>query len=580
MNMMTKTVKRKTKHKTKQDRIMEGVGIFLSFYRANPHRLLIDYCGMSWLRPFQQILIVMMLEFTYCMIFASRGMGKTQVGAAAIVADCILYPGRLVTISAGNRGQSTNVIKKIVEEFAPKSENLRNEILDYSTSPSNAYILWKNNSRVTVVTARQSARSARSHWIFNDEFVQIPLKILNSVLKKFKAGQRTPGFYKNPKYKDHPKEPNRETYISSAFFKHHYSWGKFRSFFKSMLKGEPYVCVGFPYQLPVSEGYYPEEQVIEEMKADDFDSISWDMEMNTKFFGEASDAFFSFKDLDVNRTIAMPLYPKPYYDLFKDSKIRYSPKVNGEIRVIGMDIAIQGGAKNDNTCFSVLQLLPTSNNQYIRNLVYMETLNGGHTHDQSVRLRQLYDDLDCDYAVIDCLAAGAGVYDNLVREIVDEERGQVYAPWTSMNDNDMADRCKDPNAQKVIYTVKPTLQFNGDAATSMKDCLRRNKLRLLVDEVESNDKFSAMKSFQKLSVEDQMLLQTPFNQTTLFINETINLSYGIVNGKVRVQEQGGKRKDRYSSVSYANLFANLLERDLVKEESIEDFVACVSAVSF
>ncbi len=577
---MTKTKKRKSKCRSKVDRINEGVGIWTSFYRANPHRLLIDYFGMTWLRPFQQILINIILKYTYCMIFASRGMGKSQVGAAAIVADCTLRPNLKVTISAGNRGQSTNVIKKIVDEFMPRSPNLRNEISDWNTTPSNAFIQWKNGSMVSVATARQSARSARSNWVFADEFVQILKNILDSVLRKFKAGQRTPNFYNKPEYKNYPKEPNRETYISSAFFKHHYSWDKFKAFFKSMIKGDSYLCVGFPYQLPVSEGYYPKQQIIDEMQEEDFNMISWSMEMETLFFGEATNAFFAFNDMELNRVLPMPIYPEPYYEMLNDPKIKYSHKVNGELRIIAMDIATQGGSKNDNTCFAVLQLIPTKNNQYIRNLIYIETLNGGHTYDQSVRLKQLYDDLECDFVVVDCLGVGIGVYDNLVREIIDEERGLVYPAWSCLNDKDMAERCKDINAPKIIFSVKANQQFNNDAAVSLRDCLKRSKLRLLISEIEANDKFSVNKSYHKLSVENQVLLQSPFYQTSLLINETINLSHDIVNGKIRVFEQSGMRKDRYSAVAYANMFANLKERELSGEEEIVAFVSCVSAVEF
>ena len=40
-----------------------------------------------------------------------------------------------------------------------------------------------------------------------------------------------------------------------------------------MLKVDSYSVVGFPYQLPVSQGYYPIEQIQDEMLEGDFDSI-------------------------------------------------------------------------------------------------------------------------------------------------------------------------------------------------------------------------------------------------------------------------------------------------------------------
>ena len=39
--------------------------------------------------------------------------------------------------------------------------------------------------------------------------------------------------------------------------------------------------------------------------------------------------------------------------------------------------------------------------------------------------------------------------------------------------------------------------------------------------------------------------------------------------QVKLKEQNGQRKDRWSSVSYGNYFANILERDLRKQDEEE-----------
>ncbi|HAU84139.1 MAG TPA: hypothetical protein DCW90_01085, partial [Lachnospiraceae bacterium] len=259
---------------SKYKKIMDGLDVWTAYYRANPVRFLIDYFGMEWIRPFQQVMITFMFRFTYFMTIASRGMGKSMIVAAFLCAYCTLYPGVQVCIAAGQRGQSINVLNKIVEEFMPKSPNLRNEIAKVNTSPAEGFIHWKNGSIIKVVTASDSARSARANIIIMDEFRMIDKGVLDKVLRKFKAGQRRPGFYDRPEYSDkvkenkkkYPKEPNKEIYLSSAYYKYHWSWAKFKAFFNSMMKGESYMVVGFPYQLPVSEGYYPEEQIREEMQ--------------------------------------------------------------------------------------------------------------------------------------------------------------------------------------------------------------------------------------------------------------------------------------------------------------------------
>lgn len=546
---------------------MNGVGKWASFYRENPHRLASDYLGIKWLRPFQQALIVACFKYTYVMIIASRGMGKSLIAALVCVLKCILYPGIKICIASGRRGQSLNVINKIVQDFMGSSDNLRNEILDYKVSTYFAEIRFKNGSNIKVVTASDSARSARANFILGDEFVQIKKPILDKVIRKFKAGQRTPRFFFKDKYKNYPKEPNTELYLSSAYYKYHYSFAKFKSFFKSMLKGDSYCVMGFPYQLPVAEGYYPMEQIRDELREGDFDSIGWSMEMDSLFFGESENAFYSFDELDNSRKITNVMYPKPFYNLLNDNKFKYPMKKTGEIRILSVDIATQGGNKRDATCFAVLQLIPYGKNQFLRNLVYLTTIEGGHTFNQSLKARRLFYDFDCDYVVIDSQGVGIGVFDNLVQEQTDDTRNIIYPAWSCINDETMADRCKDPDAPKIIYSIKANLQFNSDCAVSLRDSIRQGKFRLLINENEANEILNSSKRYNSLSVENQVLFQEPFYQTTALINEMVNLSFEVVNGKIRVNNQSGIRKDRFSAVSYANLVANEFER---QQRSFQD----------
>lgn len=539
---------------------MNGVGKWASFYRENPHRLASDYLGIKWLRPFQQALIVACFKYTYVMIIASRGMGKSLIAALVCVLKCILYPGIKICVASGRRGQSLNVINKIVQDFMGSSDNLRNEILDYKVSTYFAEIRFKNGSNIKVVTASDSARSARANFILGDEFVQIKKPILDKVIRKFKAGQRTPRFFFKDKYKNYPKEPNTELYLSSAYYKYHYSFAKFKSFFKSMLKGDSYCVMGFPYQLPVAEGYYPMEQIRDELREGDFDSIGWSMEMDSLFFGESENAFYSFDELDNSRKITNVMYPKPFYNLLNDNKFKYPMKKNGEIRILSVDIATQGGNKRDATCFAILQLIPYGKNQFLRNLVYLTTIEGGHTFNQSLKARRLFYDFDCDYVVIDSQGVGIGVFDNLVQEQTDDTRNIIYPAWSCVNDDSMADRCNDPDAPKIIYSIKANLQFNSDCAVSLRDSIRQGKFRLLINENEANEILNSSKRYNSLSVENQVLFQEPFYQTTALINEMVNLSFEVVNGKIRVNNQSGIRKDRFSAVSYANLVANEFER--------------------
>lgn len=60
----------------------------------------------------------------------------------------------------------------------------------------------------------------------------------------------------------------------------------------------------------------------------------------------------------------------------------------------------------------------------------------------------------------------------------------------------------------------------------------------------------------------------PHVQTSLFIFETTNLKMQAINQFVKLETTG--RKDRYSSVSYANLLASLFDKELLRQDSDED----------
>lgn len=62
--------------KTREQRILEGMAAWASFYRENPHRFVKDYLNVN-LKPFQQTLLMEMDRNNYTAYIASRGLFKT-----------------------------------------------------------------------------------------------------------------------------------------------------------------------------------------------------------------------------------------------------------------------------------------------------------------------------------------------------------------------------------------------------------------------------------------------------------------------------------------------------------------------
>ena len=132
-----------------QERVLEAVGIWAAYYRSNIHRFVEDYFHVS-LKLFQIILLVMMDRCATFVFIACRGLGKTFLSAVFICARAILYPGSKICIASGTRGQSVNVIEKILQELVPNSPELANEI-DMSKTQingTNAILVFKNSSYI------------------------------------------------------------------------------------------------------------------------------------------------------------------------------------------------------------------------------------------------------------------------------------------------------------------------------------------------------------------------------------------------------------------------------------------------
>lgn len=548
---------------------MAAVNLWCGYYRENPHRFAKDFLNVH-LHIFQCILLVMMninTKFTYT---AARGQGKTYICAIFCCIRCILYPGTQICIASGSREQAAEIIEKIIIKLMPNAPLLRNEIADYKNNTSGAYIIFRDGSYIKTVTANDNSRHNRANILIVDEYRMVKKHILDTVLKKFLTSTRDAGYLKKSEYK-HLKERNKELYLSSAYFKKHWAWEHVKTYCVNMLDdSKSYFICGLPYQLSVAEGLLLREDIEDEMSEAGFNSISFNMESGCLWYGESENAYFSYDDLVFARKVKNAFYLSSTTDVLPFNSLNLPIKENGEIRLLTADIAVMASKKrkNDATSITVLQLIPTKNNQYIRNVVYLENFEGGHSETQAIRIRQIYDDLQCDYLVIDTNGVGNGVFDELVRDLTDPDTGETYPALTCKNDESMADRYKgsSQNPPKVIYSIKATPQFNSDCASLLKDNLKRGKLRLLMSEQEADIYFNSLKGFKSLSPEKKTELMLPYTQTSLTINEIVNLKYDVIGTKVRLSEKGNDRKDRYSSLAYGNYIACELERAITKKQ--------------
>lgn len=558
-----------------QERLLAGVALWASYYRANIHRFVMDFFHVR-LKLFQIILLYMMEISNIFVFIASRGIGKTFLFAIYICAHCILFPGTQVCVASGTRGQAMQVIEKILKELRPNSPELNNEIDDRASKISgmDATLVFKNGSVITVVTASDSARGHRAHILVIDEFRMVKRDTIDTILRKFLSAPRHPKYLDLPEYQDRRDllESNKTLYASSAFYADHWSYTRCRDACSAMLDPtrHNFVC-GLPYELAIDEGLLRVEDVIDQISESDFNEVKWQMEMETMWYGSGEESFFDFRSVAKNRHVEYALLPYSVAQKIpKITRFKIPPKQSGERRILSADIALMASTKhkNDATSIFINQMLPTKAGRYANNIVYTENHEGMRTDEEALSIRKLYEEFECDYIVLDVRSVGLSIFDALANDMPDPDTGEIYPALSCCNDDAIAARCINRDAKKAIWAISATAKFNSECALLLREGFRQGRLRLLVPEEDADQMFSEeYKDYSALSVQDRILIQMPYINTTLLIGELIELQHDDSGGLVRIYEKAGKRKDRYSSLAYNFYVSTQLEQNIRRNDA-------------
>lgn len=555
--------------------------LWITFYRRNPSRFVEHYFGVT-LHLYQHIILYLMELFPSFCIVAARSAAKSFLIAIYACKEAILRPGaRIVVASATKRQARLIVSEKIKKELIPKSPLLAAEIDSFKDNQNEIEVVFRNGSSIVVVAANENARGYRATVMIYEEFRMIVKNIIDSVLSPF-LYVRQADFLNYEEYSGMIEEP-KEVYISSAWYQNHWMWDLIRTFVKDMLTNQSSCVIGMDYSISLKHNIKTRNFLIKERKK--LDPISWAIEYENQMIAENARSFFNYEQLNKNRTLKRAFYPRRNEDALLKQKNKYDiQKQVGEVRIISCDIAMEGGSETDNSIFSCIRLLPESSEYkvmdstgehievkrgYRRQVVYMEPVHGGETTKQAIRIKQLYTDFNADYCVLDGRNAGISVYDMLAKVLFDEDRNVEYKPWKCMNDEKVASRIQIAGAEENVYIIKAQLETNSAIAESMRDVLTSRMIDFLISNTEAVDEIgNFFPEYAIADVDTQLFFERPYLETAALINEMIDLEYerGEQTGLIKIINNNN-RKDRYTSVSYGNYFAKMLEHDLLSDSA-------------
>ena len=577
--MLTQTKKRDGLSPNKRERLDEGIKIWTSFYRQNIHRFAIDYLGIQ-LKPFQVVLLYMIERNLKSCLITSRGLGKSWLIALYCCCRAILYPGQKIIVSCETKEQSRNLIReKIVNELMNMSPNLRKEInpREIKIGTNESYVKFKNGSTITAINASENTRGKRAHILVVDEYVQIKngFDTLTKILQPFLQVVRQPKYLQNPKY-SHLQEENKQIYASSAWYADHWSYDLYKDYVEKMLIGESSFVCNLPYNVALKYGLMTQTRLDEIMSDPNLSEEAFLMEYSAMFYDLGEGAYIKPSDIINNRTVVKPWYPPTDIEYIAEKgKRNISWKEDRtskqELRVLGCDIALAQGDKNDNTVIHYSVSIPKGD-KYITEVRYSEAINGGTAKAIALRLKQLYFDGDCDYIVMDIAGLGLAVLDALGEYTFDTERDIKYPPMCCFNKEDKKERCGYREAIPCIYGIVANEEINNAIAVTLKASLNNHTLKFLVNEFEGEDWLNENKNFQMLEASEKVRLMYPYVQTTLTQMEIIKLQTEITRKGIKLVEFGSNRKDRYSALAYMNLFIREKENELKKPKNRGNFI--------
>lgn len=397
-------------HQDKTERMMNTIAERCAYYRENPQRFCEEFLNIQ-LKLFQKIIIWLMMHYDAFYWIACRGIGKTYIVALFSVCRCILYPGTKIIAASYTFKQGKEIVLKITDDFMQKSPLLRNEILKTTTGQNDCFVYFKNGSWIRVVVAAESARGARANILIIDESRLVSQKIVDTILRPMNAAPRQPGYLNKPEYA-HLQEMNKEFYLSSAFYAASEMYEKVKAYTANMLDSKlNYMVCDLPYQLSIKEGLLMRQQIINEMSEATFSDITFMMEREGIFYGSADNALFDYKTIESRRIIGDCLFNLNHYRL---TKAKMPEKKNEEIRILSLDIALLASKKhnNDASAFIIHSGIPTSTNDYIDNIVNIDTCEGLTTEELGLETMRRFYQYDCDYLAIDANGSNAAYIGN------------------------------------------------------------------------------------------------------------------------------------------------------------------------
>lgn len=542
----------------------------IAYYREYPDFLVDFMKGPESTFKFffyQRIFLRITMRHRYVYATFPRAYSKSFLSMMILMLRCILYPNSHLFVTTGGKEQAASITIAKIEEICKLIPALNNE-LDWSRGASkkskdDVNYIFKNDSSINILAAKQSSRGQRRTGGLMEECVLIDGDILNEIIIPTTNVDRL-----LPDGTRHKEEiiNKSQIYITTAGWKNSFAYDKLMELLvQSMIEPDKVMIMGGTYETPVAEGLL-DEDFVEQLKLQGtFKEDSFDREYRSKWSGDAENAFYSSEKFDRYRVLSQPEYEYSG----RSSKSAYY--------VIGVDV----GRIGCTTEACIFKVTPQPQGAALKSLVNIYTYEAEHFETQAINLKKLYYKYKAKIISIDANGLGIGLIDFMTRAQIDPETGDTLppfgveggtsedaiAPYRKIKGGDVEDN--------ALYLIKANAPINTEAYSYTQTQMSSGKIKFLKDESEAKAKLMSSKVGQNMDADKRNEYLKPFVLTTILREQMLNLveeNEGV--NIILKQSSRGIKKDKFSAFIYGLYYIKQEEDHKKKRRSrnISDFM--------
>ena len=571
MNLSSQTSRKQGLSEERLANQMSNLRHMISFFREYPDYFVDFIKGPNSNFKFyfyQRIFIRVVMRHRYVYATFPRAYSKSFLSMMVLMLRCIFYPGAELFVTTGGKEQAASITIAKIEEICRLIPAFENEI-DWGRGKTkktkdNVEYVFKNGSKINILTARQSSRGQRRTGGLMEECVLIDGDILNEVIiPTTNVDRRIPDGSRH-------KEENvnkSQIYITTAGWKNSFAYAKLIELLvQSIIEPDQVMIMGGTYETPVCEGLLNEDFVDQLRMQGTFNDESFDREYRSIWSGDAENAFYSAEKFDKYRVLNQP----------EDEYSNRSSKT--AFYVIGVDV----GRIGCTTEACIFKVTPQPKGSAIKSLVNMFSYEAEDFEKQAINLKKLYYRYKARTMAIDANGLGVGLIDFMTKAQVDPDNGDILPPFgvEGGTSEDIMNQYKDvnkaPDVEKdAMYLIKANAPINTEAYSYTQTQMSSGRVQFLIDEATAKTKLMSTKLGQNMTSEQRNERLMPFVLTTALKAQMLNLveeNQGV--NIILKQSSRSIKKDRFSAFVYGMYYIKKEEERMRKRKkrNINDFL--------